>query len=142
MVARLAPCHHLFLQFTNAFPAQPQGNRSKSLDIHPGLSDRCLPISLTLLGSYCEPPGCFNAPLRTELVSLGSASLRYRLLADTAADWIYAFPHSHNHQAQAYKTQKQIGEACNNSYNDDDTVVAAYLIPLQDANGAVGASTS
>lgn len=32
----------------------PSGNRPESLDIHPSFSDRCLPISFTLLGSHCD----------------------------------------------------------------------------------------
>lgn len=68
---------------------------------------------------------------------LGSARLPYRLLADMPPD----FPHPHN-QALSYKTQKQIGEACNNGYNDDGTVAAAHLIPLHEANGAAGGRTS
>lgn len=74
--------------------------------------------------------------------SLGSAWLPYRLFADTAADWICASPHFHNHQAQAYKTHTKNGEACNNSFNGDDTIVAAYLIALHGADGDVGATTS
>lgn len=45
-------------------------------------------------------------------------------------------PHYSPTQALFYKAQeKKNGEVCNNSYNDDDTVAPAYLIPLQDANG-------
>lgn len=63
----------------------PLGNRSEPLDIHLSLSDRCLPISLTLLGSYCELPDCVNAPLRTEPGSQSSAWLPYRLVTDGTA---------------------------------------------------------
>ena len=99
------------------------GNWSESLDIHPSLSDRCLPISLTLLGSYCELPGCSNVPLRTAPGATGSAWLPYRLLADTAADWSCT-PSPPRHVTAVglcVIRGEKCEEACNSSYNDDDS---------------------
>ncbi len=121
----------------------PRGNRSESLDIHPSLSDRCLPISLTLLESYYELPGCCNAPLRTVLGSLGSAWLPYHLLADTATDWSYASPPALTNIA-AVKLWVVRGKNLERHVITSIMmmIAAAYLKPLRVANGAVGASTS
>lgn len=72
--------------------APPRGNRSKPLGIHRGLSDRCLPISITLLQSYCVVPGCFNASPRTALKRPCSAPFPDRLITDTDANAV-SHPH-------------------------------------------------
>lgn len=90
-------------------------------------------IPASLIDVFQSPSPCWGAIVnRLAALTLPSGPCRgawaqldspYRLLADTAADWSYAFPHSHKHhcsQALRYKRQK-IGEAYNKSCNDDDS---------------------
>lgn len=89
-------------------------------------------IPASLIDIFQSPSPCWGAivnclaaltlpsgPCRGAWAQLDST---YRLLADKAADWRYAFPCSHKHhcsQALHYRWYK-FGDACNNSYNDDD----------------------
>lgn len=102
-------CHHLFLLFIS-WACAPLGNRSKTLDIHAGLPDRCPAISLTLLGSYCEPPDCFNSSLRTPLFLL-----LHCLVTDSGSGLSYTSPCSHKHHRShvLHYGCWRFGEVCN-----------------------------